>query len=76
MATDGSMESATLGRRISIRFHLILCAPCRQFLKQIHLIGRLARERTEAEIDRRPLPERFEEKLVRALRGAAGEGRS
>ncbi len=75
MISDGSTEGAPFGRKIAIRLHLLMCAHCRRFFRQINLIGRLARESAEAKECHSPSPDDLEERLVRKLCDTSANGK-
>ena len=61
------LEESTLGRRLKIRLHLLMCRHCWRYAAQIRAIGRAARELFGA------APE--EQVVVDRLRAALLEGR-
>lgn len=38
------LESATLRRRLAVRFHLLMCTRCRRYAEQIRALGDTARQ--------------------------------
>lgn len=74
MASDGSAQDASFGKRVAIRIHLMMCVHCRRFFRQMSLLGRLVRERADEEINQHPPPDGMEERLVRKLCSITSNG--
>ncbi len=75
MISDGSMETTGFFGKLFLRLHLMMCSNCRRLLKQIGLIGRLAREQAAAERENTPVPEGMEKRIVdRICGGGKGKG--
>ena len=57
------------GRRLGVRFHLLMCRHCARFSKQLHLIRRLIRSRdsTDANYSSTTMDARAKERLRRLI---------
>jgi len=57
------------GRRLGVRFHLLMCRHCARFSKQLHLIRRLIRSRasTDAKYSSTTMDEQAKERLRRLI---------
>lgn len=62
-----ALEEFPLGRRLTVRLHLLMCRHCRRYAAQLRAIGRATRELFGA------VPE--EQAVVERLRDAVLEGR-
>ena len=73
MISDGSADEAGFLRRLSIRFHLLMCVHCRRFRSQIEALGRAAREHAR-EAAGAALPDGMERRIVDRL-ASGGDGK-
>lgn len=67
--------SAGIGRRLAVRFHLMMCASCRAFAREMELLGAAVRRATAP--NESPTPESAaESRLIARLRGPIARGRT
>ena len=69
----GADDEAGFFGKLSIKMHLMMCVHCRRFLRQVRLIGSVARQRAEDRYREHPPPDGMEKRLVARLCGTAAD---
>lgn len=67
------LGSATFGRRLAVRFHLVMCANCRAFAREMELLGAAAR-RVVSSIESLTPDDAAASRLHERLRGPLARG--
>ena len=67
MVSDGTADEAGFLARLSLRFHLVMCAHCRRFRRQIEALGRAARGHVEDVAGATPPTAGMEQRIVGRL---------
>lgn len=66
--SSGEVEAATIGNRMALRMHLMMCSFCRRYVHELTVIGDAVRRMTRSDPDS---PERIHALVRRMLRDAS-----
>ena len=69
IASD-EVAGASIGRRLGVRMHLLMCTNCRRFAQQMRSLGAVARRSWGGEPEDPAAIGRLEEKILRKFPGA------
>lgn len=74
VASD-ELEGLGVLKRLSTRFHLLMCRECRRYAEQIRMIGSTARARVQSLTGDKDALARLEKSILDGAFGAPGENR-
>ncbi len=69
IASD-EVAGASIGRRLAVRMHLLMCTNCRRFARQMRSLGAVARRAWGGEPEDPSAMGRLAEKILREFPGA------
>jgi hypothetical protein len=72
--SSGEIESAGLWRRLAIRLHMLICKHCREYVRQIGLLGDTARRAADGEQPDADELSEIERRVLASCGEAAGAG--
>jgi anti-sigma factor RsiW len=60
------LETSTLGRRLQVRLHLLMCRHCRRYAAQMRAIGQAAREIFRPAPDEKATVDRLRDAILKS----------